>query len=106
MIDKFPQKLTYWKNNGLDEYNQPTWSGPFTTKCRWEYKQRKFITENGVEIRGNSTIYLPEPLITQGDYVYKGVSESTEPDSKTYEVKRNIFTPSLRGNRTEYSYIV
>ena len=106
MIDKFPQTLTYWKKDGLDQVNQPIWDGPYVTKCRWEEKQRLYITETGREVRGNSTVYLPEDLITQGDYVYKGESTKSSPDSKSFEVKRNNSISNLRGTKMQYSYIL
>ena len=105
MINKYPHKLTYWKNGGLDRHNQPTWDGPYVVDCRWEFKERLFYTEDGQQVRGNSTIYLKTNLLNQGDYVYRGESTSSSPESKSYEIKRNFDISNIRGTRTEYSYI-
>ena len=102
---KYPHKITYWKNSGLDKHNQPTWDGPYVVDCRLENKERLFYTEDGQQVRGNSTIYLEENLLTQGDYVHYGKSESSTPESKSFEIKRNFAISNLRGTRTEYSYI-
>ena len=103
---KYPQTLTYWINTGLDLRNQPTFDGPFTSPCRWEQKDRLFLTENGRDVRSDSKVYVPENVFSQGDYVVRGLSQNSEPDNSAQEIKETFGVPNLRGTKIEYSFII
>ena len=105
-MNKHPDDITYWKKGAIDYMGQPVWDGPHTAKCRWEDEQRLYLTDNGREARGRSTIFLPEGLLEIGDYVYEGVSTDAEPPTGSFEVKQPRKIKSLRGTRVEHRYIV
>lgn len=103
---KHPDIMTYWVREGTDEYNQPAWSGPHTSRCRWEDEERLYIDNEGREARGRSTVYVAEDLLKIGDRVMRGESVSTSPDTKSWEVRQPRTIPSLLGDKREYRYIV
>lgn len=105
-MSKHPDDITYWKKGTIDYMGQPSWDGPYTVKCRWEDEQRLYLTDNGREARGRSTIFMPENLLGIGDYVYEGVSVATEPPTGSFEVKQPRKIKNLRGTRVEHRYIV
>lgn len=103
---KHNHKMTYWLVGALDQYNQPTWGTPVTVDVRWEDSQRLFITEDGREARGKSTVYMPQGYVYLGDYVALGTFVSASPDVDAFEVRDARSISNLRGTRTEYRVIV
>ena len=106
MINKHPDKITYWKSDGIDYMGQPNWSGPYTVDCRWEDEQRLYISDTGKEEKGRSVIYLKAEILDIGDYVYNGVSSDLTPPTGSFEVKQPRRIKNLRGTRVEYRVIV
>jgi len=106
MINKHPDTIAYWKKGGVDHMGQPSWDGPHNAPCRWEDEQRLYLTSDGREYRGRSTIYTKTDLLGIGDYVLEGGSEESEPPTRSYEVKHPRKIKNLRGTKVEYRYIV
>ena len=106
MINKHPDDITYWKKGGVDYMGQPQWDGPYVDVCRWEDEERLFITDNGREERGRSTLYAATDFLEIGDYVYQGLSAETSPPTGSFEVKQPRKIKNLRGTKVEYRYIV
>lgn len=98
--------ITIWRSLGVDRYGQPNYQEPITIRGRWEDAERLYINENGREVRGRSTVYLPEDLAKSGDYMMLGVSEELRPTVDSYEVKQRRVINSQRGNRKECRYIL
>ena len=105
-INKYPDKMTYWKKGGLDMNNQPQWDGPHPADVRWENRQRLFWTEDGREQRSTSIIYTQEDILEIGDYVVYGESAELTPPVGSTEVKRPRRIRNLRGTRVEHRYMV
>lgn len=106
MINKHPDKFTYWLAGELDHMGQPSWDGPYTKPCRWEDEQRIYINDTGKEARGRSTVYTQAEHVDIGDYVVEGVSDSSTPPTGAFEVKQPRKIKNLRGTRVEYRVIV
>lgn len=106
MINKHPDKITYWKIVGVDHIRQPIWDGPHVANCRWEDEQRLYLTSDGREARGRSTIFTKTSIMDLGDYAYFGVSDEPTPPTGSYEVKQPRRIANLRGTKVEYRYIV
>lgn len=106
MINKHPDKVTYWKSGGIDYAGQPSWETPVTIPCRWEDEQRLYINSDGRESRGRSSIYCNYGGLDVGDYVLQGTSTEVSPPSGSYEVKSPRTIKNLRGTRVEHRYIV
>lgn len=106
MVNKHPDKFTYWKSEGVDHMGQPNFDGPYVEDCRWEDEQRLFITDTGKEERGRSTIYTKNQYVDIGDYVVEGVSTDTTPPPRAFEVKNPRKIKNIRGTRVEYRFIV
>lgn len=106
MINKHPDKVTYWKAGGIDYMGQPSWDSPVTIDCRWEDEQRLYLTSDGREARGRSSIYCNFGGLDIGDMVAMGVSSEATPPTGSYEVKSPRVIKNLRGTRIEHRYIV
>lgn len=96
------QWATVWKPTALDAYGNPSWASPTQIKVRWEHADRRFITENGHEQRGQNAIYFERKgLIEQQDYIAEGKHTATSPINGAWEVKRIRITPNLSGTKIE-----
>lgn len=98
--------ITIWRSLGVDRYGQPNYQPPITVRGRWEDSERLYINGEGREVRGKSTVYLPEDLAKSGDYMMLGVSDELRPTVEAHEVKQRRVIRSQRGNRKECRYIL
>ena len=106
MINKHPDKMTYWRLGAVDYMGQPSWDGPYTSTCRWEDEQRLYLTSDGTEARGRSMVFSDDGSLEIGDRVYQGVSSDSEPPQDSFDVKQPRRIKNLRGTRVENRYIL
>lgn len=105
---KFPHLVTIWRPIGVrDMFNQFEGFEVTVKKCRYEPSFRLYTNEAGQHIRSNAYVYTINADIKLGDIVIKGDhSYSDTPVDGAFEVKQDISSSNLRGDRTEYKYIL
>ena len=65
------QTLTYWEQDGTDQYNKPNLISPVQLPCRWEDNIELVIDKHGQEFKSKSRIFLAVPIRAEG-YVLQG----------------------------------
>jgi len=97
---RFIHDVTVWTQSGYDIYGQPGWATPKVIRGRWERKTELFTTEAGDTVGSKSVVYL-ESEVSEGDYIYKGVSADASPPSGAEEVRALRVIDNVFGDRTE-----
>ena len=85
------QTATHWAVGSgsvtYDKYGDPAFAAPVLltpasgNAVRWETKATKYITKNGDEDHGHSTVYSATDEFSVGDYLFLGSSVATNPES-------------------------
>lgn len=93
------QKVTWWQSQGNDGFGGTTYASPVVIKARWEDRSELFYDQQGEEVRSESVVFVDRDL-SEGDYVYLGVSGSGDPTAVSgARVVRNFRKlPGLRAN--------
>lgn len=105
MSNRFIETCTYWQKGSLDKFGNPSWTGPTTTKCRWEEVSELFVTTDGKTESSRARVYL-EPKLNIGDYIYRGKSGNSTPPNTAEEIKQFFEVRNVQGTKRERKLIL
>lgn len=98
------QDVTVWEAGEPDMYGKPSYT-PRHTRGRIETLATISGGADGVVISSTTTVYLSE-AVSNGDYVYNGISEDVVPHSEAYRIEKCDVVPSISASQELYKVTV
>lgn len=103
--DNFIHALTYWAPGENDGFGRTSFAAPVELTGRWQDKAVLFRDAQAREVVSEAVVYVSQAL-TNGGYLYKGLSASLAPISGAKEVRQAQQSPALDDSRTLYKVML
>lgn len=98
------QDISLWYAGTPDMYGNPSYTLK-QVKGRLEVKNSITEGENGTELKSVTEVYLLSS-VSNGDYIYNGLSQDTAPPSDAYRVERCDVIPSISASQLLYKVTI
>lgn len=78
--------VTWWARSGVDNWGEPTFAAPIVVKAHWREDRVIFTNANGEERVSRVIVHVDRDM-TEGDYLWLGITASTA-DPETFRADR------------------
>lgn len=82
----YSHDITWYQRTGVNAWGDPTFAAPVKIKGHWRQQREIFTGADGEEHVSKSIVHVDRDL-TEGDYIYLGVTASTA-DPATFGADR------------------